>query len=241
MKIRPLMLTPTFAKNVKAPGRYGDGRGGLGLSLLVRPASRGGFNKSWTQSVRIGGRPTSLGLGRYPVVTLAMARERALENARAIAMGRDPRGGTRGVPTFAEALEAVIAINAEHWKGGGGSEHHWRATMGAYALPAIGAKAVDEVTAADVMGHRRADLVHQARHRQAGTAADRRGDEVGGGAGPPPGQPRRGTPWGRRCRRSAGRRGTSGRCRTPKWARRWSACAGPTRPPPSGWRSSSWC
>ena len=151
MKIRPLMLTPTFARNVKAPGRYGDGRGGLGLSLLVRPASRGGFNKSWTQSVRIGGRPTSLGLGRYPVVTLAMARERALENARAIAQGRDPRGGTRGVPTFAEALEAVIAIHAEHWKGGGGSEHHWRATMGAYALPAIGAKAVDEVTAADVM------------------------------------------------------------------------------------------
>ena len=108
MKIRPLMLTPTFARNVKTPGRYGDGRGGLGLSLLVRPASRGGFNKSWTQSVRIGGRPTSLGLGRYPVVTLAMARERALENARAIAQGRDPRGGTRGVPTFAEVAEQVI-------------------------------------------------------------------------------------------------------------------------------------
>ncbi len=117
MKIRPLMLTPTFAKNVKAPGRYGDGRGGLGLSLLVRPASRGGFTKSWTQYVRIGGRPTSLGLGRYPVVTLAMARERALENARAIADGRDPRGGSpRGVPTFAQALETVIAIHAENWK-----------------------------------------------------------------------------------------------------------------------------
>ena len=110
MKIRPLMLTPTFAKNVKVPGRYGDGRGGLGLSLLVRPASRGGFTKSWTQSVRIGGRPTSLGLGRYPVVTLAMARERALENARAIADGRDPRGGSpRGVPTFAQALDELAA------------------------------------------------------------------------------------------------------------------------------------
>ena len=46
MKIGPLMLTPTFAKNVKAPGRYGVGLGGLGLSLLVRPASRGGFTKS---------------------------------------------------------------------------------------------------------------------------------------------------------------------------------------------------
>ena len=32
MKIRPFMLTPTFSKYVKTPGRYGDGRGGLGLS-----------------------------------------------------------------------------------------------------------------------------------------------------------------------------------------------------------------
>ena len=152
MKIRPLMLTPTFAKNVKAPGRYGDGRGGLGLSLLVRPASRGGFTKSWTQYVRIGGRPTSLGLGRYPVVTLAKARERALENARAIADGRDPRGGSpRGVPTFAQALETVIAIHAENWKDRSNSEHQWRATLTTYAFPRIGSKRVDEVTTADVM------------------------------------------------------------------------------------------
>ena len=75
------MLSATFVRNVNAPGRYGDGRRGLGLGLLVRPALRGGLNKSWTQSVRIDGRPTSLGLGRYPVVTLAMARERALDNA----------------------------------------------------------------------------------------------------------------------------------------------------------------
>ena len=91
MKNRPRMLSATFVRNVNLPGRYGDGRGGLGLSLLVKPASRGGFSKSWSQSVRLAGRPTSIGLGRYPVVTLAMARERALESARAIAEGRDPR------------------------------------------------------------------------------------------------------------------------------------------------------
>ena len=32
---------------------------------------RGGITKCWTQSVRIDGGPTSVGLGRYPVVTLA--------------------------------------------------------------------------------------------------------------------------------------------------------------------------
>ncbi len=43
MRKRPAMLSATFVKNVKLPGRYGDGRGGLGLTLRVKPASRGGF------------------------------------------------------------------------------------------------------------------------------------------------------------------------------------------------------
>ena len=151
MNNRPLMLSATFVRNVNLPGRYGDGRGGLGLGLLVRPALRGGLNKSWTQSVRIDGRPTSLGLGRYPVVTLAMARERALDNARAIAQGRDPRRAAKAVPTFAQALETVIAIHAPGWKDRAGSERQWRRSLASYALPRIGAKSVDAVTAADVM------------------------------------------------------------------------------------------
>ena len=85
MKKRPTMLSATFVKSVNVPGRYGDGRGGLGLTLLVKPSSRRGCRKSWGQSIRINGRKTTLGLGTYPVITLAMARERALENARAIA------------------------------------------------------------------------------------------------------------------------------------------------------------
>ncbi len=145
------MLSATFVRNVNLPGRYGDGRDGLGLGLLVRPALRGGLNKSWTQSVRIDGRPTSLGLGRYPVVTLAMARERALGNARTIAQGRDPRRSTKAVPTFAQALETVIAIHAPGWKDRAGSVRQWRSSLARYALPRIGAKGVDAVTAADVM------------------------------------------------------------------------------------------
>ena len=73
---RPNMLSATFVKTVKTvktPGRYGDGRGGLGLSLLVRTAARGHITKCWTQSVRIDRRPTSIGLSRYPAVTLALA------------------------------------------------------------------------------------------------------------------------------------------------------------------------
>ena len=152
MKNRPRMLSATFVRNVNLPGRYGDGRGGLGLSLLVKPASRGGFSKSWSQSVRLAGKPTSIGLGRYPVVTLAMARDRALDNARAIAEGRDPRRRSAcTVPTFAEACEAVIAIHAGNWKPGSRTEEGWRATLRDYALPRLGAMPVDKIAGADVM------------------------------------------------------------------------------------------
>ena len=127
MTTRPKMLSATFVRTVNVPGRYGDGRGGLGLSLLVKPASRGGFSKSWSQAVRLEGKPTSIGLGRYPVVTLAMARDRALENARAIALGDDPRRSAgRGIPTFADAAETVIAMHAGNWKPGSRSEEQWR-------------------------------------------------------------------------------------------------------------------
>ena len=149
---RPNMLSATFVKTVKTPGRYGDGRGGLGLSLLVRTAAGGHTTKCWTQSVRIDQKPTSIGLGRYPVVTLALARQRALENARAIAEGRDPRRrAARTVPTFAEACETVISIHAGGWKPGGKNEQNWRSTMRDYVFPRLGDMPVDAVTGKDVM------------------------------------------------------------------------------------------
>ena len=80
-----------------------------------------------------------------------MARERALENAREIARGNDPRRTSKAVPTFTEALETVIAIHRANWKDRRGSEHQWRATMSTYAFPRIGDKTVDAVTTADVM------------------------------------------------------------------------------------------
>ena len=59
------------------------------LSLLVTPRKSGGLSKTWAQAISPNGTKTTLGLGSWPVVTLAMARDRALANARAIAEGRD--------------------------------------------------------------------------------------------------------------------------------------------------------
>ena len=38
---RPKRLSAAFVRTVKRPGRYGDGRGGYGLSLLVKPTASG--------------------------------------------------------------------------------------------------------------------------------------------------------------------------------------------------------
>ena len=148
---RPKRLSAAFAKTVTRPGRYGDGHGGLGLSLMVKPRANGGLSKTWAQRQRIDGRLVSLGLGSYPVVTLAKARSKALENARTVADGSDPRTKPSTVPTFDEAVKFVIDIHRVSWKDAGRSAKIWQSSLDTYAAPVIGTKRVSEVTSADVL------------------------------------------------------------------------------------------
>ena len=143
------MLTARFVNTVSDPGRYGDGRGGHGLILNVHRTLDGRVSKSWIQRVRIGARVTHLGLGSFPVVTLAEARKAALANRRTAAKGIDPRTG--GVPTFAAALDAVLVIQAGVWRDGGKSENQWRASLRDYA-GALMRKPVDAIGPGDVLG-----------------------------------------------------------------------------------------
>ncbi|MDE2980879.1 MAG: tyrosine-type recombinase/integrase [Gemmatimonadota bacterium] len=146
---RPKRLSASFVRTVSQSGRYGDGRGGFGLSLLVKPTTTGRLSKTWSQRLRIHGRSVNIGLGAYPVVTLAEARRKVLENRRAVAQGRDPRAG--GIPTFTEAMEKVIAIHRPSWRSDG-NEAEWRSTLRLYMAPRLGHKRVNAITTADVMG-----------------------------------------------------------------------------------------
>ena len=162
-------LNASFVKTTKAVGRFGDGRGGYGLALLVRPRAGGGVRKSWTQRVRVGGRATNLGLGQYPLVELAEARAKALENARAVAAGRDPR--TSAAPTFEEAAQEVIRLRIPTWRSGSKSAEQWRASFRDYVYPVIGPKPVSEITPADVLAvlsphwHDRAETMRRVKQR----------------------------------------------------------------------------
>ena len=112
-KRKPEKLTHTFIKSVAKEGRYGDGRGGLGLSLLVQKTKNGRWSKTWSQRLHIGKarQEYTPGLGSWPLVTLADARAKAFENARLVKQGIDIRQPAAHVPTVAEAFETVIALN----------------------------------------------------------------------------------------------------------------------------------
>ena len=146
---RPKKLSATFIQRVTEPGRYGDGRGGFGLSLLVKPMANGRVSKTWAQRLKINGKLTNIGLGKFPLVNLKEARQAALENARAITQGKNPRAGD-SIPTFAEAVEKVIEIHRPTWRNKRTAKN-WRASLRDYAEPRLGRKRIDQITTADVM------------------------------------------------------------------------------------------
>ena len=149
---RPTILSATFVRTVSHPGRYGDGRGGFGLSLLVKVRNNGRLSKTWSQRLRIHGEVTNVGLGSWPVVTLKEAREKALANRKAVEQGSDPRERVPRIPTFVEASEAVIKIHAGTWKNGARSAEIWRSRLRNYVIPRLGGKPINKITSSDVLG-----------------------------------------------------------------------------------------
>ena len=148
---RPKRLSAAFVKTVNQPGRYGDGRGGFGLSLMVRQTASGGLAKSWAQRLRFDGQPFNIGLGRYPLVALSEARNRALNNARLVEDGTDPRVQVASTPTFAEAVERTIEVLRAGWKPGSKTEKLLRRILEQHAIPQLGRKRVEAITPADVI------------------------------------------------------------------------------------------
>lgn len=143
-------LTASWVRTTTAIGRKGDGRGSYGLALVVRPRADGGVRKAWIQQIRgVDGKVKYYGLGSYPVVSLAEAREKALENAKSIAAGKVP--GASAAPTFREAAEKAIEKRMPTWRDGSRSERQWRSSLETYVHPLIGDKRVDAITSDDVL------------------------------------------------------------------------------------------
>ena len=116
-----------------------------GLALLVADTGA----KSWILRKSIAGKRRDMGLGGYPDVTLAQAREKAREKRALVEMGIDPIEDRRSklatlaasrakVMTFDECVTAYIKAHGDGWKN---PKHRqqWQNTLDTYASPFIGA------------------------------------------------------------------------------------------------------
>lgn len=139
-----MLLSAQKVKAAKA-GRHGDGRG---LFLYVKPSG----TRSWMLRYQVQGRRRDLGLGAYPDVTLAMARERATEARQLIANGEDPIAKKqRAKPkTFKDAAHELIESKRHGWKN---AKHaaQWTSTLESYVFPKIGQVQVSKIETADVI------------------------------------------------------------------------------------------
>ena len=140
-----MALSATRVKALKEPGRYSDGGG---MHLYVNKAGR----KSWVLRVTVGGRRRDIGLGGFPSVSLARAREKAADNRTAVAAGRDPLASKRApaMPTFREAARAVHEVNTPRWRNAKYTAN-WMQVLERHAMPALGNTPLDRLERGDVL------------------------------------------------------------------------------------------
>ena len=107
------------------PGMHGDG-GGLFLKVSGKTA------RSWLFIYRVGSKRTELGLGGYPAVNLARARQLASELRSARAEGIDPRearGARRQRSVkFGEVAEVMLEALSPGWSNATHC-HQWRKSL----------------------------------------------------------------------------------------------------------------
>ena len=136
-------------RSVKTPGRYSAGET---LYLVVWPSGR----KTWVQRLTAKKRRRDIGLGPYPAVTLAQARQVAREHLSVAKTGGDPLEMKRKetklaeTPTFEALARQHVAENLHSWKN---TKHRaqWLSTLQTYAFPTLGSLRVSEVSRKQVV------------------------------------------------------------------------------------------
>ena len=149
-------LSSLEVRRLTEPGRWSVG-GVDGLVLQVTSAEA----RSWVLRMRAGGRQQELGLGSFPGVTLAEARDRARALRAQVRAGEDPvadRLAARSAAaaeraaqqTFSALAAQYIAQHTGGWKN---AKHaaQWTATLKTYAEPVLGALLVRDITTAHVI------------------------------------------------------------------------------------------
>lgn len=151
--------------------------GVAGLLLQIRPPAQEGSpaSRSWILRLRVGGQRQPIGLGSYPQVTLADAREQARKLAleakggvNLLARKRAQRSALITAAsknkTFQQCAEAYIQAHASDYTN---DKHRkqWASTLEAYAFPVIGKMLVSDITMRSMLDV----LTQETKHRNGST------------------------------------------------------------------------
>ncbi len=149
-------LGPLGVSRIKEPGLHFVG-GVQGLALHVTKTGA----RSWLLRVVVAGKRREMGLGNYPSVTLAGARDKAREARKLIHDGVDPierqrslqsalRAAAAAALTFEQCADRYIAANEAGWKNAKHAQQ-WRNTLTQHAYPHMGSLLVRDVALAQVL------------------------------------------------------------------------------------------
>ena len=161
----PIIAKPLTDIQVRRINRVGwHAVGGVaGLLLQVRKPSKEGAQipRSWILRVKVGDDRQPIGLGSYPQVSLAEAREQAkklvVDAKQGINLKAKKRADRSALlsaasknKTFKECAEAYIEAHSSDYS----SDKHrkqWPSTLNAYAYPIIGNMMVSDITMRDIL------------------------------------------------------------------------------------------
>ena len=149
-------LSALAVGRLNAPGHYAVG-GVTGLYLYV--SSTGA--RSWVLRAVIGEKRRHMGLGGFPDISLAVARELARAARITIAQGDDPiasrarsvakaKAQQSSLTTFQQATESYLDAHGDSWKN---PKHRaqWESTLKTYVYPVIGDLTVGDVSQEHVL------------------------------------------------------------------------------------------
>lgn len=140
-------LTEVKIKTAKAKERAYKLQDGDGLFLYVTPAG----GKVWRFRWRTDGMDTTISLGKYPLMSLKQAREKAFELQQRLQAGEDPRQKPEpvDVPTFGEVAAEWFAGMKTKWKPSYIDTVECRLRFN--ILPVLGKRKISDITGPEIM------------------------------------------------------------------------------------------
>ncbi|MFJ2364551.1 tyrosine-type recombinase/integrase [Pseudomonas sp. NPDC087697] len=150
MPRKAIELNPLTVSRLVEPGLHFVG-GIPGLALQVLPTGA----RTWVLRMTVGAKRRDMGLGGYPAVTLAQAREAAREARAKVRQGVDPIEESRAARsalkaaqaaalTFEQCTDGFLTAHKDGWKNAKHAQQ-WRNTLTTYAFPVMGSLLVRDI------------------------------------------------------------------------------------------------